>query len=142
MAAQPPVPAADAEDAAQLRLLGIFHYVVAGLCGLFALFPVFHLAIGVGIVSGAMPVQDPQARWMGWFFIAFASAWMLCGLALAVAIAVAGRCLQRHRRYTYCLVVAGLSCMLMPFGTVLGVFTLIVLVRPRVKTLFEGTAAP
>ena len=75
-------------------------------------------------------------------FIAFASVFILCGLALATAIAFAGRNLQLQRRHTYCLVVAGLSCMLMPFGTVLGVFTLIVLLRPGVKVLFETRTTP
>jgi hypothetical protein len=36
---------------------------------------------------------------------------------------------------------AGVMCIFMPFGTVLGVFTLIVLLRPSVKPLFEGRAA-
>jgi len=144
MAAAPPLPAAadTAEDLAQLRLLGIFHYVVAGLTALFSLIPVFHLGIGIAIVTGALPSHDPQGRLMGWFFIAFASAFILFGLALAIAIAVAGRRLQRRRHYLYCMVVAALACMMMPFGTVLGVFTLVVLVRPRVKALFEGAGAP
>ena len=36
----------------------------------------------------------------------------------------------------FCLVIAALLCMITPFGTVLGVFTIIVLVRPSVKLLF------
>jgi hypothetical protein len=32
---------------------------------------------------------------------------------------------------------AGIECVFMPFGTVLGVFTLVVLTRPSVKPLFE-----
>jgi len=137
-----PVAAATAEDLSQLRLLAVFHYVVAGLTALFSLIPTLHLALGIAMVTGAMAGDDPDARFAGWFFIAFASVFILCGLALATAIAIAGRNLQRQRRHTYCLVVAGLSCMLMPFGTVLGVFTLIVLLRPGVKALFEGTTAP
>ena len=37
--------------------------------------------------------------------------------------------------YLYCLVVAAVECMLVPFGTVLGVLTIIVLNRPSVKAL-------
>lgn len=37
----------------------------------------------------------------------------------------------------YCLVIAGLSCLFMPFGTVLVVFTLITLMKEPVKELFE-----
>jgi len=39
---------------------------------------------------------------------------------------------------TYCLVVAGVECILVPFGTVLGVLTLIVLSKESVKTIFEN----
>jgi hypothetical protein len=41
--------------------------------------------------------------------------------------------------YTFCLVMAGVACMFMPFGTVLGVFTIIVLLRDSVKELFGVT---
>ncbi len=34
---------------------------------------------------------------------------------------------------------AGVACMFMPFGTVLGVFTIIVLLRDSVKELFSVT---
>ena len=39
------------------------------------------------------------------------------------------------------MVVACLSCLQLPFGTALGVFTLIVLLRPGAKLLF-GEAQP
>ena len=40
------------------------------------------------------------------------------------------------------LVVAALECLAFPLGTVLGVFTLIVLVRPEVKQLFGVASTP
>lgn len=141
-----PAPPASAEDLQQLRLLSIFHYVVAAITGLFSLFPVIHLVIGLAMVNGHMPVPPdqpgaPSPELFGWFFVAFAGVFIVCGLTLAGFIAYAGRCLARHRRHTLCLVVAGLSCMMMPFGTVLGVFTLIVLLRPQVRQLFTATPA-
>jgi hypothetical protein len=36
----------------------------------------------------------------------------------------------------FCLVMGGVECLFMPFGTVLGVFTIIVLMREPVKQLF------
>jgi len=63
-------------------------------------------------------------------------------VGFAVCLALAGRFLAQRRRYYYCLVMAGIACMFMPFGTVLGVFTIIVLLRESVKELFgEGEAA-
>ncbi|MET0288004.1 MAG: hypothetical protein ABW178_00085 [Pseudoxanthomonas sp.] len=141
----PPALPATAEDLQQLRLLSLFHYIVGGITGLFSLFPVIHLVIGLAMVTGQMPAQPDQQgalspEFFGWFFVAFAGAFIFCGLTLAGFIAYAGRCLARQQRHTLCLVVAGLSCMMMPFGTVLGVFTLIVLLRPQVKALFASTA--
>ncbi len=49
---------------------------------------------------------------------------------------LAGRKLARRRSWTFCLVVASIECLFMPYGTVLGVFTIIVLLRPTVKELF------
>jgi hypothetical protein len=126
-------------DADHLRLLSIFHYVVAGILALCSLFPLIHLAVGIAIVTGRMGGggngNQPPA-FFGWFFIFLASAMILCGLALAICVATAGRRLRQYRSYTFCLVIAGIECMFSPFGTVLGVFTIIVLMRPTVKERF------
>ena len=63
---------------------------------------------------------------------------ILAGLTLAVLTVAAGRRLAKYRSHTYCLVVAALLCLFMPLGTALGVFTLIVLMRPSVKQLFSA----
>jgi hypothetical protein len=124
------------QDQEHLKLLSIFHYVVAGVAALFALIPVLHLVVGLGLATGSFEEADPMARTMGWFFTAFASAFILSGLGFAACLVAAGRSLARRRHYTFCLVMAGVSCVFMPFGTVLGVFTIIVLMREPVKTLF------
>jgi hypothetical protein len=134
------------QDLEHLRLLAIFHYVVAAFAGLFSLFPVFHLVFGVAMLTGRFP--DGQGggevpAFLGWFFVIFAATWIVCGLAFAICLFLAGRYLAQRRRYLFCLVVAGLACMFMPFGTVLGVFTIIVLMRPSVRELFgEAPASP
>ena len=132
------------QDLEHLRLLSIFHYVVAGLTALFACFPIFHLAFGLvmffapGSLESNNHPPPGELRFIGLFFAAFAGTFILAGWTLAVFILLAGRNLARHRRYTFCLMVAGIMCMLMPFGTVLGVFTIVVLVRPPVKELFDN----
>ncbi len=134
------------DDAEHLRLLSLFHYTVAGIAALFSLFPVIHLVFGLALVTGAFDNPrrpDTHAdEFVGWFFVLFALAWIVCGLAFAACLAFAGRFLRRRRHYTYCLVLAGIACMFMPFGTVLGVFTILVLVRPSVKASFgSGSVA-
>ena len=142
----PSAPTLSTDDASQLRLLSIFHYVVAGLTGLFSLFPLIHVGLGVAALTGVMPIESNggtaslgETRLFGWMFIGIGSVLILCGLTLAGFMAYAGRCLARQQRHTLCLVVAALSCMLMPLGTVLGVFTLIVLLRPAVKAAFDAS---
>jgi hypothetical protein len=128
-----------AQDLEHLRLLSIFHYIVAGTTALFSLFPVIHLVIGIAMVTGKMEASDPNAAIAGWFFVGFAVLFIVFGLTFAGFIAYAGRCLRQRRRHTLCLVVGALECMMMPFGTVLGVFTLITLTKPSVKALFADT---
>ncbi|HRC88011.1 MAG TPA: hypothetical protein PK413_20685 [Thermoanaerobaculia bacterium] len=122
-----------------LRLLSVFHYVVAAMAALASLFPLIHLGFGVAMLSGVFTDShgDGPPRFVGWLLVAFASFLILAGLSLASCLALAGRSLARRRRYTFCLVIAAISCMFPPFGTVLGVFTLIVLLREGVRLQFE-----
>jgi hypothetical protein len=132
------------QDREQIRLLSIFHYVVAAMELLFCSFPLIHVAIGIGIVSGRFPVGDAEREKMpelfGWAFIALPGLMVLLGWASAIAIAIAGRKLARMEQRTYCLVVACLACMFMPVGTVLGALTIIVLMRPAVVAAFQRSA--
>jgi len=133
-------------DEDQLNLLVIFHYVVGGMLALFSCFPIIHFGIGLAILLGAIPQQpgrgNPQeAQLVGGVFVAVASTIMLLGWTTSGLIIYAGRCLARRRRYTLCMVAAAISCLFMPFGTVLGIFTLIVLNKPSVRALFDQPEA-
>jgi hypothetical protein len=129
-------------DQEHLRLLSIFHYIVGGLCTLFSFFPLLYVMMGSLFIyaarhSSPSPKQDIPSEIMGWFIIGFGLIFFLIGLALAVSIIMAGRALARRRRYWLAFVVACIQCLFMPFGTVLGVFTIIVLSRESTKQLFE-----
>ena len=127
------------QDKEHLRLLSIFHYIVGALTALFSCFPLIHIAIGIAILAGALEDKDAPPEFIGWFLVIFPGLIMLCGWTLAVCILVAGSKLARYRARTYCLVIAGIECIFMPFGTVLGVFTIIVLMRDSVRELFEAS---
>jgi len=132
------------DDLQHLKLLSIFHYVVGGMTALFACFPIIHLIIGLAmiIVPAAHGGQGQAAPMIvGWFFVLFAAAFILAGWTLAAGIALTGQYLGKRTHYLYCLVVAAVECIFMPFGTVLGVFTIIVLSKPTVKGLFSGAGA-
>jgi hypothetical protein len=61
---------------------------------------------------------------------------------MAICILIAGRCLSRRKRYSFALVMACIECLFIPFGTILGVFTIIALSRQSVKALFPTARAP
>lgn len=124
------------QDLEHLHLLSIFHYVVGGVAALFALIPVIHLVLGFGMMAGNFEPGDSVGRAIGCFFVGFASLAILLGLSFAACMVLAGRFLARRERYTFCLVMAALACMFVPFGTVLGIFTILVLMRDSVKLLF------
>jgi len=128
-------------DEEHLRLLSIFHYVVAGLAALFSCFPLFYTAMGVFFVVMShhgpfKPNEQPPPEFVGWIFIAFGSALFLVGIALATCILITGRSIAHWKHYWFSFVMACIECIFMPFGTVLGVFTIIVLARESVKRLF------
>ncbi len=124
------------QDEQYLKLLSIFHYVVGGLAALFACMPIIHLSIGIAMLVGAIDDAPPFMPFVGLMFVVMPVLFIAFGWTLAVCLIVAGRCLAKRKRYIFCLVIAAISCMFMPFGTVLGVFTIIVLMRPSVKELF------
>lgn len=124
------------QDSEQLRLLSIFHYVVAGFAALFSMIPVIHLVMGIGMLSGKFAGNDPFARQFGLFFVAFAGFAILLGLSFSALLVIAGRYLSQRRKYMFCLVMAAFACTFIPFGTVLGIFTILVLSRESVKAEF------
>jgi hypothetical protein len=128
----------DRNDAEQLRFLAIFHYVVGGMAALFSLVPLVHLVMGLAVVTGHLPMEGggPGDRMVGWFFVGLALIFIAAGLTFAAVVVAAGRSLSRQVRYTFCLVVAGLECLFIPIGTVLGVFTIVVLRRAGVREGF------
>jgi len=129
-------------DEEHLRLLSIFHYVVGGLAGLFSLIPVIHLVAGLFLIYAPHKFpgnhQMPPA-FLGRFFVVFAIVVITVGLTVAAFILTAGRFLAQRKHYTFCLVMGCIECLFMPFGTVLGVFTILVLAREPVKQLFGVT---
>ena len=129
-------------DEEHLRLLSMFHYIVGGITGLFSLFPIIHMALGLAIVLGKFPQSkgDSAPAFVGWLFLILGAGFVLAGMSLAVCLAFAGKYLKLRRRHTFCTVVAAVSCSFMPLGTILGVFTLIVLQRPSVKQMFGASS--
>jgi len=141
----PPLPRDQRKiDADHLNLLAIFHFVGAGLALLGIAFLVAHYAVMHAIFANPkffenqkqpMPVPPEQIfAMMKWFYLAGA-VWFVASAILNV---ISGVCLRARKGRTFSLVVAGINCLHIPLGTVLGVFTLIVLLRDSVRELYAA----
>jgi len=128
------------QDAQNLETLKIFHYVFAGLTALAGCFPIIHLVLGIFfVVAGTSPNKgtDPlPPAIFGWFFIAVAAVLIVTFWTLAAVTFTAARRLGQRRSRTFCLVVAAILCLMMPLGTVLGIFTILLLQKPNVRAMF------
>lgn len=125
----------DSNDEQYLLLLAIFHYVMAGFMSLNVMVLLLQLFLFNQIYDmGTQPPNVPDVRLLMSIFILIS-----VGMLLMVTILelIAARSIQTRSRHKLCIVVAGINCLFMPLGTILGVFTLIVLLRPSVQTMFE-----
>ncbi len=132
----------ETRDREHLKLLEIFYYIAGGSKALFALFPLLYMGMGVFFIllSSHMPARsaaDAPPAIVGWLMVAFGGLLSLVIGALAAVQLYAGLCIHRRRRRAFCLVAAAVSCLNMPWGLALGVFTFLVLSRDSVATLFS-----
>jgi len=134
-------------DTEQLNLLAIFHYVVAGLGALCSFFPLLYTTIGVIFIFAARhgtakPDEDLPPEFLGWIFAVLGSLLFLMGIAMAICVLISGRSLALRKRYSFAFVMACIECLFIPFGTILGVFTIVVLSRESVRRLFSTAPTP
>ena len=54
----------------------------------------------------------------------------------AVHLLVVGVMIRKRRWWTFCYLTGWGECLMFPFGTILGIFTILVLSRPSVKRVF------
>ncbi len=135
----PPNPYQDAEH---LKLLSIFYYVAAGL-SLLALLGLLAQAVFMTLLfrdfgpPGSSGAPEP---FFGFFYVVFILFGALTAVVGTLQLMTANG-LRTQRRYGLCFTVAVITCLSIPLGTVLGVFTIIVLNRPGAKMLFGRPTA-
>ena len=92
-------------------------------------------AIAWGGLAGKEASGGGDPRLVGMIFLVVGLVVLALGLSATVLTWLAGRWVRDRRRRVFCLVVAALCCLQVPWGTVVGVCTFIVLGRPEVKAL-------
>jgi hypothetical protein len=130
-------------DVDHLRLLSIFHYVGAGLAILGLGFLAVHYAFFHAFLNnpdmwknqkGGVPPPREFFALFKWFYVAF-GLWFVTSCIVNV---LSGIFIGRTKYRTFSLIVAVMNCIHIPLGTVLGVFTIIVLLRPSVREIYEA----
>ena len=128
------------QDLEHLKILSILFYVLSGLTLFPVLFGLLYAVIGiffgVFLFSVQGPNEPPAALFSG-IFVVFGLAFVTIFGTLGILILKAGRNLSKQQGYTYCFVIACLICLWIPFGTILGVFTIVILARESVKAVFD-----
>jgi hypothetical protein len=133
-------------DKEHLQLLAIFHYVVAGLAALFSFFPLLYATVGVIFIfvarhGTAKAGEELPPEFLGWIFAVIGLVLFVIGIVMAILILITGRSLAHRKCYSFVLVIAIIECLFIPFGTILGVFTIVVLSRESVRELFSAATA-
>lgn len=133
-------------DREHLKLLSIFHFVFAGLALAGIGFLCVHYFIMHAVFSNpelwktqkdSMPPPKAFLDAFVWFYV-FMGGILLTGLVLNV---LSGLFLRQKRHRVFSLVIGGLNCLQIPFGTALGVFTIIVLGRESVRGMYSDETA-
>ena len=129
-------------DNEHLALLSTFHFVgvglaVAGIGMLYGHYALFHSLTSKPNLwppKGVPPLPVDLFTLMKWVYVV-----MAIGIACSGALNLLSALFLRARRHwTFSLVVAGLNCLYTPLGTVLGIFTIVVLVRDSVRDLYRA----
>jgi hypothetical protein len=126
-------------DGDQLEWLPLMFWVSGGVGLLFSLYFLVY------VVMGAMIVTIPSASdgsappdFFGWMIVGIG----LVGFALVAAVGVlrimSGFWIRKRKHRVAIMVVAGISCIEIPYGTLLGVVTFMILGRKSVAALFNG----
>ena len=131
-------------DFEHLNILSILFYVLSALVGLGALFFSLYIIIGIFFLSVDIPQKagDPPPEFIGGFMIVFGLIFVVAFAVISILAFKTARSLKSHTNYTLCFVTAAIACLWVPLGTVLGVFTIVVLLRDSVKALFDGQRVP
>jgi hypothetical protein len=133
-------------DEEHLKMLSLGFWVWGGFTVLYSLFIAAYFGL-IGSVFIAIPnkgVEAPPA-FLGWVFLGLGTAIFVLAAGLGGLEIATGFWIRRRKHRVVTMVIAALLCAAIPFGTLLGVLTLITLSRPSVKFLYDvargGSAA-
>ena len=131
------------KDEEHLRLLSLGYMISAGVTAFFSLFGLLYVFMGMLFTSLLRHVPNPKPgeappEFLGWFFAIIGGVIFVFGITIAILKFQTARCLKQRRSLTFCQIIAGITCLGIPYGTALGVLTFIALGRPSLRRLFNA----
>jgi hypothetical protein len=130
-------------DEEHLRLLQIGYYILAAMCAAMTVFGMLYAGF-MGVILSSMPQNsqnnvDPRA--LGGIFAIIGGILVVCGIGSALLTFLTARFLAARSHRVFCIVIAALTCLQIPWGSVIGVCTIMVLSRPTVTAMFGGRSS-
>jgi hypothetical protein len=141
-------PTPPSKESGQLRLMSILHYVWGALLMLLASIFIIHVVMGIWLIKHGGPMNFPTATGtapaasnvppavVGYLFAFMGGCAVLVGWAFGYLTILSGRRMNQRRSRIFSIVIAAVNCISFPFGTALGVFTIIILSKDSVKALY------
>lgn len=129
-----------AKDESDLNTLSVLHYVWSALlgCSAFGIVGYFVVVAAFVVNAPSSPHGRPADQEM------VAGIMMVIGVVMGVLMIplfvlhlMAAAALKKRTRYMLAMVMSGFTCLSVPLGTGLGIWTIMVLQRPSVKALFN-----
>ncbi len=134
-----------AKDKEHLNLLVIFHWIFGVLRILFSLIGVVYLHLLRNIFNNpnfysnfhdSDNLQFSSSEFIG-IVVTIVKVTLVIAFFVGIANIISAQFIKQRVKRTFSIVVACIDCIFIPFGTILGVFTLIVLFRNSVLELYD-----
>jgi hypothetical protein len=102
---------------------------------------VIYFVLGTAFKSEVFPVSNAEDQavfqMIGGVFFIISIISVIVLMGIAVLKILCGVFMQKKKNRVFCIIIAALECFNIPFGTALGVFTIVELEKPEAKELFE-----
>jgi len=123
-------------DKSILSTVGILYVAFGGLGCFFSLFPLLHIFM-FGYMTPSVSAHSEQIPpFFAILFIGFSAIMIFIGELISILMIFAGLKMRSFKSYKFVLFVSVVSLFFFPFGTVLGILSIIFLQKPANKELF------
>ena len=128
-------------DSDKLLIVSIFHYVIAAFQMFFSLAGLIYITMGILIANGTMEASKtttaPPVE-MGWIFIVLGAILVTVFFTMSILTLKTGINISKRKHRTFCIVIDSILCLWVPFGTLVGIFGLVLLTKPEMALEFRG----